>query len=149
MTPGRRIVSLAIPALPVLLGSAAFQLTAQSPTRAVRTVLFTAAPPNVTTEYFVAAFDTLARSARTAPRLDTLFAIGGHEEKFRVERGRIVGGRKVCLRLDPSRLGSDSILQLTSSAVDGQEIATVYINVARDSWTWDGAAQSASLAPPC
>ncbi len=107
--------------------------------RTVRTILFTTAPSNLTTEYLAVVFDTLVRV-----RFDTILAIG--------EAGHVVGidvHEKECLRFDRARLGRDSVLALASSDRHGQLLGKVYINVARDSWTWDGAAPSASLSPAC
>ena len=129
-------------ALVVVLGSAVFRLAAQSPTRGAPTVLFTAAPSNLATVYVVSVLDVLAPEHPYA-----ILAIG--------QPGQVVGmevHQKACLRFDPARLQGDTILELVSADVANQPMQTigkVYINVARDSWTWDGASSSASPASPC
>ena len=137
------ILSFPSTRLLVLLGaSAPFRVPAQSPTRAAPSVLFTAAPSNLATVYIVSVRDTLAPDPPYA-----ILAIG--------EAGHLAGievHKQACLRFDRARLRGDSIIELASSDVANQPmqaVGKVYINVARDSWTWNGAAPSASPAPPC
>lgn len=99
----------------------------ETPAPVPRTVLFT---NPLSAEYVGVAFDSVLRM-----RFDTSVLVGATSQ--------------VCMRFDVTRLGGDLVVELESTDVSGYVFRRAFINVASDSWTWDGATSAASVAPPC
>lgn len=93
----------------------------------LRTVQFT---NPLSAEYVGVAFDSALRA-----RFDTSVLVGAASH--------------VCMLFDLTRLGGDVVIELESTDVAGYVFRRVFINVASDSWTWDGATSAASVAPRC
>lgn len=111
----------------LLVIAAACSSGTESPAPVPRTVLFTNL---LSAEYVGVAFDTITRA-----RFDTSLLVGA--------------ASRVCLLFDLTRMGGDVVVELESTDVSGYVFRRAFINVASDSWTWDGATSAASVAPRC
>jgi hypothetical protein len=58
-------------------------------------------------------------------------------------------GAQVCLRLSSTKLNLNDVVGLASFDGFGNVIGTALIRPILGSWTWDGAARNATVAPPC
>jgi hypothetical protein len=81
-------------------------------------------------DYAALAFD------QTAPaRLDTVLVVPN--------------GAQVCLRLPSARLSVNDVVELDSVDEFGNLLGTADIRPRFESWTWDGTASHATVAPTC
>lgn len=118
----------------------------------VRTVLLTAPPSELGKGYLAHAYDAHIRGHELSVQfpLDTELIVG-HDVATMVSGKIMRGTKKVCLRFNLGRLYGDSVLALSSMLLPANFAADtrIEVNVAHNSWKWDGVASSATVAQPC
>ena len=61
----------------------------------------------------------------------------------------VPNGTQVCLRLSAASLNFLETVKLEAVDAAGYLIGTTSVRPAADSWTWDGVARNATVAPTC